>query len=188
MKLIVGLGNPGEKYKTTWHNLGFLAIEKLAKEFDFGKFKLGKKLNAEIAVGKIGSEKIILAEPQTYMNNSGLAVQAVAQFYKIDPIDIIVVHDDIDLPLGKIRIAHDSSAGGHNGVKSIIEHLNTKEFVRIKIGSQTENTTKIGALDYVLERISKADRKLIDETIKKTTSVIKEVVEFGLEKSMNDFN
>ena len=112
MKLIIGLGNPGLQYKKTWHNLGFLALDEIADSFDFEKFKLNKKLQAQTAAGKIGQEKVILAKPQTQMNNSGLAVAAILKYYKINPADLIVIHDDIDLPLGKIRITADSSAGG----------------------------------------------------------------------------
>lgn len=191
MKLIIGLGNPGKKYEKTWHNLGFLAVENLQKEFSFEKFKNNKKLQAEIAIGKIGYEKIILAKPQTLMNNSGIAVATLTKYYKIPLESIIVIHDDIDLPLGTIRIVRNSSAGGHNGVKSIIEKLKSPDFIRLKIGVKTSRLKKVPAPDYVLEKFNPpagGQSKKVKEVIKKTASVVETIISDSLNKAMNDFN
>lgn len=188
MRLIVGLGNPGKEYLKTWHNIGFLALDQIASSFNFEKFKLEKKFQAEIATGEIANQKIILAKPQTYMNNSGLAVGALAKYYKIKLEDIIVIHDDIDLPLGRIKIVNDSSAGGHNGIKSIIQYLKTQQFTRIRIGVSTPKKEKIGSADYVLTKIGLLQSSKIKEIIKKTTSAVEEVVDVSLDSAMNKYN
>jgi len=188
MKLIIGLGNPGKKYNRTWHNIGFLAIDNIAKSFSFTNFKIENKFKAEIATGQIESTKVILVKPQTYMNESGQAVSAISKYYKIEPKDIIVIHDDIDLPIEKIRITIGSSAGGHNGIKSIIQYIKTKEFVRIKIGVATTKKEKIESADYVLSRIGLLQSKKVKEVIKKATSAVTEVASVSLESAMNKFN
>ena len=152
MKLIIGLGNPDKQYQKTWHNLGFLTLDYFQQEYDFGNFKLENKFKSQISTGNIDGDKIILAKPQTYMNNSGQAVGLIIKYFKTNLKDIIVVHDDIDLLLGKIRITTDSSAGGHNGVKSIIQNLKTQSFVRIKIGVKTNRLAKVNPANYVLEK------------------------------------
>ncbi|MEI6288621.1 MAG: aminoacyl-tRNA hydrolase [bacterium] len=188
MKLIVGLGNPGPKYKNTWHNLGFLILENFQKEFNFSVFKKSAKLQAEISEGKIGNTKIILALPQTYMNNSGQSVSAIIKYYKINPLDIIVAHDDIDLPLGKIRLSKNSSAGGHNGIKSIIENLKTKEFARLKIGIATDKLEKVDVADYVLEKFGSDNKTKILEIKKTAVSALETAIKDGVERAMNLFN
>ena len=188
MKLIIGLGNPGKTYADTWHNLGFLALEKLCQINSFEKFKKETKLMAEICAGKIGREKIILAKPRTFMNKSGESVLAIMNYFKISVEDLIVIHDDIDLPLGKIRIASDSSAGGHNGIKSIIESLGTKNFVRIKIGVKTDKLAKIEAADYVLGRITASDKKIINGMEGLVSSACLEIITNSLQSAMNKFN
>lgn len=188
MKLIVGLGNPGKEYLKTWHNIGFLALDNIASVFKFEDFKREKKFQAEIAIGEIKKQKTILAKPQTFMNNSGLTVGALAKYYKIKPTDIIIIHDDIDLPLGRIKIVGDSSAGGHNGVKSIIQYLKTQDFIRIRIGISTPKKEKIGSADYVLTKIGLLQSSKIKGIIKKTTSAVEEVVGVSPESAMNKYN
>lgn len=188
MKLIIGLGNPGEQYKNTWHNMGFLTIEKMANELGFENFKERKKLKSEISIGKFGREKIILVKPQTFMNESGLTAALLKNYFKVKIADIIIVHDDVDLPLGKIRLAKNSSAGGHNGVKSIIQSLDTQNFIRLKIGSKTAKAEKIGALKYALEKIGKDKKTETAEIIKKAAHVVTAVIENSLERAMNKFN
>lgn len=188
MKLIVGLGNPGKKYNRTWHNIGFLAIDDIADTFNFDNFKSENKFKAEIATGQIGNNKIMLAKPQTYMNNSGESVGAIAKYYKIKPEDIIIIHDDIDLPLERMKIASESSAGGHNGIKSIIQHLKTKSFLRIKIGVATPKKEKMDSANYVLSKVGLLQSGKIKEIIKKTTSAVEEMVGVTLESAMNKFN
>ena len=188
MKLIVGLGNPGTKYKKTWHNIGFVAIDNIADEFNFDNFKSENKFKSDIATGQINNTKIILAKPQTYMNNSGEAVRAIAKYYKIKPKDIIVIHDDIDLPLGRLKIITGSSAGGHNGIKSIIQHIKTKDFARIKIGVATPKKDRMDSADYVLAKVGLLQSGKTKEAIKKTTSAIEEVVSGDLVSAMNKLN
>ncbi|MEG1364678.1 MAG: aminoacyl-tRNA hydrolase [Cetobacterium sp.] len=132
MKLIVGLGNPGREYERTRHNVGFEIIDDIAKQISVTGFK--EKYQGLLAEGNLGGEKVLLLKPQTYMNLSGNSVAQVVKFYKIDPVtEMIVIFDDMDLPLGKIRVKEKGSAGGHNGIKSIISHLG-QDFMRIKCG------------------------------------------------------
>lgn len=188
MRLIVGLGNPGKEYLKTWHNIGFMAIDSLADSFKFPNFKMEKKMPAKTALKDITGQKTILAKPQTYMNNSGLAVVSLAKYYKIKPADIIIIHDDIDLPLGRIKIAKNSSAGGHNGVKSIIQYLKTQDFIRIRIGVATPQKEKMDSADYVLVKIGSQQSDQVKKTIKKTASAVVETVGVSLESAMNKYN
>mgnify|MGYP000613302297 CR=1 FL=1 len=191
MKLIIGLGNPGIKYKNTWHNIGFITIDKIAHFLAAPKFKQVSKFLAEISSVSYKNEnqdKIILAKPLTFMNNSGKSVAAITNFYKIESDNIIVIHDDIDLPLGKIRISFNSSAGGHNGIKSIIESLGTKKFCRIKIGIATERKKIIGAADYVLSRFTKNELKIIETQTNLATEAAIEIIKSSISKAMNKYN
>ncbi len=133
MWLITGLGNPGTKYYKTWHNLGFLAIDLLAEKHGI---TIGKsKFDGEYGKGRIEGEDVILLKPFTYMNNSGISVAAAAKFFKVEPSKIIIMYDDIDIECGKIRVRTKGSAGTHNGMKSVIEHLGTQDFPRVRIGT-----------------------------------------------------
>lgn len=134
MKLIVGLGNPGEKYKGVRHNLGFMVVEELGKAFNNEQWTFNRKLKSEIVKSQISNVNCILAKPQTYMNNSGLAVKLLAAYYKIASEDIIVIHDDLDLSLGKIKIRLGGAAAGHHGVESVIAALGTDQFTRVRLG------------------------------------------------------
>lgn len=188
MKLVIGLGNPGKDYERTWHNAGFLALEKLADELAAGKFKLEKKFQAEVAAGKLGREKVVLAKPQTFMNESGRAVAAMLKFYKLSVSDLLVIHDDIDLPLGKLRIAKDSSAGGHNGIKSIISSVGSQDFVRIKMGVRTEVTDEMEAADYVLKKINLKDFKYLQEETDQAVQAAVCAMAESPTAAMNKFN
>lgn len=159
MKIIIGLGNPEKKYDKTRHNAGFEIINFLQKKFDFPRFKLNKKLQAEICQGQFQSQKIILAKPQTFINNSGRAVTLLKNFYKLKPSEIIIVRDDIDLEFGKIRIKQNSGSGGHQGINSIIEHLGTNEFKQVKIGLKNVLATKVDASKFVLANFSSTELK-----------------------------
>lgn len=132
MKIIVGLGNPGNEYAKTRHNVGFMLVDALAEHLNINLWK--DKFNAQIAEGRIGTEKILLVKPQTYMNNSGEAVGPLMRWYKVTPEDIIVAHDDMDIPAGTIRIRKKGSSGGHNGIKSLIAHLGSENFPRVRLG------------------------------------------------------
>jgi len=190
MNLIVGLGNPGNKFKNTPHNLGFEVIDAIKKEYCdfFPDFKLNKKLQAEISKGKFPDKEILLAKPQTFMNLSGKSVQAIKKFYKIKPRDIWVFHDDIDLPLGKIRISKGSSAAGHKGVQSIINELGTNEFVRYRMGIKTALTEKMPSEDYVLKKFSKAQVFQAQEMINAVTMAMETAMELGIDAAMNRYN
>ncbi|MEI6627579.1 MAG: aminoacyl-tRNA hydrolase [bacterium] len=188
MKLVVGLGNPGKDFAKTWHNLGFIALDEFKKTINGSGFKLEKKFHAEISNGKIGDEKIVLAKPQTFMNESGQAVSTITSYYKITPDNIIIIQDDIDLPLTKMRLSRDSSAGGHNGIKSIIEHLGTQNFIRIKLGIKTNKTAIMGTINYVLASFNKTEEKIIREEIKKAASAATQIITDGLTSAMNQYN
>lgn len=170
-KLIIGLGNPGKKYEKTRHNAGFMAIDFLRKKFDAPKLKLNKKFNAEIVKTESKKEKIIMAKPLTFMNNSGEAVFSILSFYKIKPKDLIVVHDDMDLDLGDLRENTGRGSAGHNGVQSIINILGTKDFLRWRIGigrpEKSANNKTIPPDAYVLQKFNKEEIKIIKETFKK---------------------
>lgn len=187
MKLIIGLGNPGLKYKKTWHNIGFVAIDEIASN-NFSNFKKIDKFKAEIAKGKIDAEKIILAKPQTFMNLSGQAVQALAHYYKIAPKDVYIIHDEIDLPIGKLRISQNSSDAGHNGIKSITQELNSKEFVRFRLGVKPDVSIKTPTNKYVLQKIDKQSKVAVDQVIKKTAEAVEATIVQGIEKAMNEYN
>ncbi|NQT49800.1 aminoacyl-tRNA hydrolase [Candidatus Kuenenbacteria bacterium] len=148
MKIIVGLGNPGKKYQFTRHNIGFAVIEFLRDEYlqaeGFSKWSDNKKFQARISEGNLNGEKIILAKPLTFMNESGTTVQALLNFYKTAPEDLIVIHDEVDLPFGKFKIEANRSSAGHNGIKSIIEKIGSQEFTRVRVGVGKENKQKQG--------------------------------------------
>lgn len=154
MILIIGLGNPGAKYRNTPHNLGFETLDIIKKQGNFSFWNNKAKLKAKISQGRINDEKIILAKPQTFMNQSGEAVCQLKNFYKIQPKDIWLIHDDLDLDLGDIRIKNNSGAGGHKGVESIIDKLGTKDFIQLKIGIGPKSE-KIKAEKFVLQKFSK---------------------------------
>ncbi len=190
MKLIIGLGNPGKIYEETWHNLGFLAVDEIKKKEPevFCQFKKSTKFKAEICENQGDLEKIILAKPQTFMNESGQAVKSIINFYKIKPQDLWVIHDDIDLTLGKIRISHNSSSAGHKGVGSIIDQLGTKDFVRFRLGIKKDPPSLIPAEDYVLQKIDKQSKIIVEEVIQKTLSAIEVSLVQGISEAMNEFN
>jgi peptidyl-tRNA hydrolase, PTH1 family len=164
MKLIIGLGNPGEEYKKTRHNAGFLAVDKIADNFQFSIFNFQSIFNAEITNEIFENEKVILIKPQTFMNNSGQAVKAVLNYYKIDLKDIIIIHDDLDIPLGEYKISKNKNSGGHKGVQSVIDNLGTKDFTRVRIGVEIENR-KIPTEKFVLEKFSKDEMGVVENVI-----------------------
>ncbi|HDL75137.1 MAG TPA: aminoacyl-tRNA hydrolase [bacterium] len=186
MIIIVGLGNPGKKYQKTRHNIGFIAINNLQSTIDnFSDWKFQKKFNAEISKGIINNKNVILVKPQTFMNNSGQAVKAVTNFYKTK--DLIVIHDDIDLSLGRIKISKARGSAGHNGVQSIIDILKIKNLIRLRIGiaNKTENQK---LENFVLKNFSKIEENILKEVIKKTIEAINTILKENLEKAMNRFN
>jgi PTH1 family peptidyl-tRNA hydrolase len=190
MKLIVGLGNPGKKYETTRHNAGAIAVLEFMRlnTPPFAKLKMNKKFNALVTKGELNEEEIILALPQTFMNNSGQAVKTIASYYKLEPEDIWVVYDDVDLPLGKIRISRNGSAAGHKGVQSIIDQLKTKDFIRFRLGISNSLKSKITTPKFVLQNFSKEEKNTLTASVKKTNEAIEFALKSEIEKTMNKFN
>ncbi len=185
MYLIAGLGNPGDKYFATRHNIGFSAIDYISQKTDIAVGKL--KCKALIGEGRIAGEKVILAKPQTFMNLSGDSVRELASWYKIPNENIIIIYDDISLPVGKMRIREKGSAGGHNGIKSIILNLNSDVFGRIKIGvgGKPEN---YDLADYVLGNFSKEDKEILFNLLSDVEKAVEVYIKDGSKKAMNDFN
>jgi PTH1 family peptidyl-tRNA hydrolase len=189
MVLIVGLGNPGKKYKNTRHNVGFRTVDEIAANFQFSIFNFQSIFSAEISEGKIDGEKIILAKPRTFMNLSGVAVKSLVRNWKLEIGNLIIIHDDIDLPIGKIKISKGSGSAGHKGVESIIKNLKTKDFIRLRIGVNPNLKIKIQNVEnFVLRKFSKNEEKTIKEVIEKTAEAIEVLLKEGIEKSMSLYN
>lgn len=170
MKLIVGLGNPGDKYQGTRHNVGFDVIDALARQE--GLKLTDQKFRSDYTIWRVGDEKVLLVKPYTFMNLSGEAVLPLMSYYNISPDELVVVYDDLDLEPGKLRLRQSSSAGGHNGVKSIIEMLGTQDFKRVKIGiGRPQYGRKV--VDHVLQRFDTDDRALIEQKIDQTTGLLR---------------
>ena len=185
MYLIIGLGNPEEKYSNTRHNMGFDVINELSKECDIKVSK--SKFDAFYGMGEIKGKKVILIKPQTYMNLSGESIIKFKKFYKISNKNIIVIYDDIDLKLGDIRLKAKGSSGSHNGMKSVVENLNTEDFIRVRVGiGAPEN--KDDMINYVIGQIPKREREVLDESITKAKNSILEILENGIDRAMNKFN
>lgn len=161
MKLIIGLGNPGKEYENTKHNAGFLAVDLFASENSLGNFTENKKLKSEI----LKTPNFIIAKPTTFMNLSGDAISLIKEYYKIDIKDIIVVYDDLDIEMGKIKCGVFESSAGHNGIKSIIEKLNSTEFTRIRIGIGNKTIQNIPSEDIVLQKFNDQEKEKIDTAL-----------------------
>lgn len=183
MKMIIGLGNPGDKYEKTRHNVGFMLVDMLAVDLKVAVSK--SKYQALLGEAQLDGEKIILVKPQTYMNLSGEAVGQLVRWYKLAVEDILVVYDDMDLPFGKLRIRSSGGPGGHNGMKSIIAHLGTNKFNRMRIGIGQPG---VGDVDHVLGRFSKQELAAIEQIINKTIQAIYTFVQQDLNAAMNKFN
>jgi len=178
--IIVGLGNPGKKFENTRHNVGFMAIDKFAKKNNFPDFKLQKKADALVSE----NSDIILVKPQTFMNESGKAVKKILE--NSPSTNLIVVHDDIDLPVGKIKIIKDRGSAGHKGVESIIQNIGNENLIRIRIGIAPEQN--IEAKKIVLKKFSKEEQEALSQTITKTAEALNFLINNGLEKTMNEYN
>lgn len=186
MYLIAGLGNPGREYVGTRHNIGFEAADALCSKFDI-KFNK-EKFRAVFGSGTIAGKKVIVAKPQTYMNLSGESIRELAEWYKIDSENIIIMYDDISLPVGKLRIREKGSAGGHNGIKNIIYQLNTDVFPRIKIGMGTPQNPDYDIKDYVLGHFSKEETEILIKTVVRAVGAVEEIILSGAKSAMNKFN
>ena len=182
--IIVGLGNPGEKFKNTPHNVGFLAVDAFAVKNNFPDFDLQKMFEAELSKREIFGKEIILVKPQTFMNNSGIAVKRILGTGN----ELVVVHDDIDLPLGTIKLSKNRGAGGHKGVESIINHLGTEDFARLRIGIQPAKGKPKAAEKYVLKKFNKKDLEILKSVLEKSVTALNLLIEQGLEKAMNECN
>ncbi len=165
MKIIIGLGNPGKEYKNTRHNVGFFFLDYFNRKNNFPEFLDNKKFKAQISKGKINNEDYLLVKPQTFMNLSGKSIQLLLDFYKLSHEDILVVHDDLDIPLGKYKKTDSSRSAGHNGIKNIIENLGTQDFRRIRIGIGEEKggaiVCRLNAHDFVLGKMTKEEEEKI---------------------------
>ena len=184
--LIVGLGNPGEKYERTRHNVGFLVVDTLAEELDIPVQKL--KHRALTNTARVGGRKALLMKPVTFMNLSGEAVRPAADFYHVPPERVLVISDDTALPLGKLRLRKGGSAGGHNGLKSIIQHLGTDQFPRIRLGVGEKPHPDYDMADWVLGKFQGEDQKIMDEAVKRAADAVECLLKEGTDRAMNRFN
>jgi len=188
MIIIVGLGNPGEQYKNMRHNVGFMAIDAFAGKNNFPEFKLEKRSDSLISEKPFdsaqGDENIVLVKPQTFMNESG---KAVKEILKNNPAtNLIIIHDDVDLPVGKIKIVTERGSAGHKGVESVIQNIGNEGLIRFRIGVGSKKQTE--AKKIVLKNFSKEEQKIIDETIQKAVGALDTFVKKGLDKTMNEYN
>ncbi len=200
MKLIVGLGNPGDKYTKTRHNVGFMALDVLIEKLEPLEktfWEENKDLKADLKKIKSKFGDVMLAKPTTFMNNSGFAVTKILNFYKIDPVDLVVVHDDLDLPFGKIRVRFGGSGGGHHGVESIINTLNNDKFLRVRLGignprrvegKEIKSKNYQNVDEYVLGNISSADRGKVKTMIREAIRSIELILEHGIDRYMSNYN
>lgn len=185
MKLVVGLGNPGKEYDKTRHNIGFSFLDYYAKCNNL-KFTFSKRFNAESCSFNFNKEKIILIKPHSFMNLSGIIVAKYMKFYDLSGDDILVIHDDLDMNVGKIRLSYDSSSGGHNGIKNIIENIGTQKFYRLKIG--ISNNNDIDTKDYVLGRLNGDDIKIINDVYIKIENIVTDYTFLDLNDLKQKYN
>lgn len=183
MHLIVGLGNPGAQYENTRHNIGFKVIDNIAKEYNIEINR--QKFKGIYGEGFINGEKVILLKPTTYMNLSGESIREVVDFYKLTNEDLVVIYDDISLDVGRLRLREKGSAGGHNGVKSIIAHLGTDVFPRIKVGVGQPD---VDLVNYVLGKFSDKEMEVLSESIDASTKAVGEMIKDDVKTAMNKFN
>ena len=186
MFIIVGLGNPTAEYAGTRHNVGFDVIDAIADKYNIAVTE--RKNRAFCGKGIIGGQKVVLVKPQTYMNLSGESVRGVMDFYKVDPeTEILIIFDDVSLDVGQLRIRKKGSAGGHNGIKSIIQHLGTSDFQRIKVGVG-EKPKDYDLADYVLGHFSKAEKEIMQDGYKRAITAVELILQGDIDMAMNEFN
>lgn len=182
--IIAGLGNPGRKYENTRHNLGFITVDKIAEDNGISVKKI--KFKSLVGEGVIGSDKVILMKPQTFMNNSGEALREIVNFYKIPPENLIVIYDDFDIPIGSIRVRKFGSAGTHNGMRSVIRLLGFDNFPRIRIG--IDSTIKNELIDFVTGGFRKEEVPLLEEAVTNAAAAAETIVTKGIDLAMNRYN
>lgn len=185
MKVIVGLGNPGKKYEKTRHNVGFMVIDELLKRYSITLDK--QKFKADYAIEFIDGEKVMFVKPQTFMNLSGQALRPLMDYYNATKEDLLVIYDDLDLPTGKIRLRQTGSHGGHNGIRSLIEHLGTKEFNRIRVGIGRP-TNSMPIVDYVLRPFSKDQHEDVLHSVLTSSDACEYWLKNPFLKTMNEYN
>jgi peptidyl-tRNA hydrolase, PTH1 family len=185
MKLIIGLGNPGREYELTRHNVGFRVVDRLAEQLGLKWERRGRAL---LASGNIGSEKVVLVKPITYMNKSGEVVGELVRWYKVQPEDILVVYDELDLPVGRVRLRSDGSAGGHNGLDNIIRHLHTNRFPRLRVGIGRPSNSRMETIDYVLGVPAGDERIELATGEDRALEAIPLIVRQGIGTTMNLIN
>ncbi len=186
MYIIVGLGNPGTKYESTRHNMGFITIDYLSREYNIPVNRLGFK--SLYGQGIICGEKVILVKPQTFMNLSGQTVKEIVDFYKVPHNNLIVIYDEISIPLGKLRIRPSGSAGGHNGMKNIIYLLENDKFPRIRVGVGMPDNPKMDIADHVLGKLSSEEIKILTETVKNAAKAVEIIITDSVSTAMNKLN
>lgn len=189
LSLIVGLGNPGAKYDHTRHNIGFDLIDRLAKRWQVSLSEQ-KRFHGELGEGLAGGRRIRLLKPNTFMNKSGQSVRAVLDWYKLEPQQVLVLYDDMDLPVGKLRIRLSGSAGGHNGMKSLISHLGTQDFPRLRVGisKATEAGVEKDTISHVLGKFAPDELRILPEVLDMAADAVEMALKQGTEKSMSLYN
>lgn len=183
MYIIAGLGNPGSKYENTRHNMGFKAIDTMASEFGIDVNRA--KFKGLIGEGRIGSEKVILLKPQTYMNLSGQSVREIMNFYKIPGENLIVIYDDFDLPIGSIRVRKSGGPGTHNGMKSVVQELGSRKFPRVRVGIGSSDGSTI---QFVIGKVGKDEQQILNEAAEAAASAAADIIRIGIENAMNIHN
>ncbi|GAC1422462.1 MAG: aminoacyl-tRNA hydrolase [Ktedonobacteraceae bacterium] len=186
MKLIVGLGNPGQQYEQTRHNVGFRVVDMVAKTLGWNWSE--QRNRAILASGTLGPEKVVLVKPITFMNNSGEAVGALVHWYKVQPEDVLVVYDELDLPVGRVRLKSSGSAGGHNGIDNIIRHLHTNNVPRLRIGIGRPTNTRVETVSYVLGIPPIDERITLTAGEERAAEAIPRIISQGVAISMNELN
>ncbi|MGI5894191.1 MAG: aminoacyl-tRNA hydrolase [Candidatus Merdivicinus sp.] len=184
--LVVGLGNPDKKYQNTRHNAGFIAVDAIAEKAGVSIDR--KKFDALVVDTELGGERVLLMKPQTYMNLSGVAVEKAASFYKIPPERVVVLFDDISLDPGKVRIRRKGSHGGHNGIRSIVDYLQSDAFPRVKIGVGERPNPNYDLADWVLSTFKEEERKGIDEVASHCAEIVGLIIEGKTDQAMNKYN
>lgn len=187
MLLIVGLGNPGTKYKNTRHNIGFMAVDRVAEAHSIKCSKVDFK--SQWGKGVIEGKDVILVKPQTFMNLSGVAVNAMSEYFSLELKDILVIYDDVDLNLGSIRIRLRGGSGGHKGLESIIEHLGTSNFPRIRLGiGRPKDKMQGDVADYVLSSFKSDEKDVLEQILNTASEAVEAILKHGIEKAMNKYN
>lgn len=183
MYIIAGLGNPGSKYENTRHNMGFKAIDAMASEYGIDVNR--SKFKGLIGEGRIGTEKVILLKPQTYMNLSGQSVREIMNFYKIPEENLIVIYDDFDLPIGSIRVRKSGGPGTHNGMKSVVQELGSRKFPRVRVGIGSSDGSTI---QFVIGKVGKDEQQILNEAAEAAASAAADIIRIGIENAMNIHN